>query len=152
MILPSYEGVFSSVRTIDGNICIGNMSLRKYMQKSIKPISDRNKITRVYKTCISAMLIQSDLNKWRISQLAKLDKLYINYASIRILQISKNYFIEYKKKIFPNDSHIHLRACDSTSSYHYSSPITGSKIPKWDCILNCCSDCPVMNAPFLESS
>ena len=24
--------------------------------------------------------------------------------------------------------------------------------PKWDCILNCCSDCPMMNVPFLESS
>ena len=93
MILPSYEGVFSSVRTIDGNICIGNMSLRKYMQNFIKPISDRKNITCVYKTCISAMLIQSDLNKWRISQLAKLDKLYINFALNRLLERSKNDFI-----------------------------------------------------------
>ena len=30
--------------------------------------------------------------------------------------------------------------------------MTGSKIPKWDYILNFCSDCPMMNAPFLESS
>ena len=107
MILPSYEGVFSSVRTIDGNICIGNMSLRKYMQNFIKPISDRKNITCVYKTCISAMLIQSDLNTWRISQLAKLDKLYIHFALNRLLERSKNDFIEYKKHIFPNDSHIH---------------------------------------------
>ena len=43
----------------------------------------------------------------------KLDKLYINSASIRILQRSKNYFIQYKNQIFPNNSHIFLRACDA---------------------------------------
>ena len=25
------------------------------------------------------------------------------------------------------------------------------EIPKWECMLNCCSDCPIMNAPGLES-
>ena len=55
-------------------------------------------------------------------------------------------------KIFSNDSHVHLRNCDTASLYHCPSPIIGSKIPKWDFILNVCSDCPMMNAPFLESS
>ena len=35
------------------------------------------------------MLLQSNLNKWRLSQLAKIDKLYINSVSTRILQKSK---------------------------------------------------------------
>ena len=61
------------------------------------------------------MLLQSDPNPWIISQVAKLDKLYINYASTRILERFKNDFIEYKKQIFRNDSHIHLRACDDAS-------------------------------------
>ena len=74
------------------------------------------------------MLLQSDLNKRRISQLAKLDELYINSASTRLLQISKNSFIEYKKQIFPNDSYIHLKACDAASSYHRPSPIFGYNI------------------------
>ena len=26
------------------------------------------------------------------------------------------------------------------------------RFQKWGCILNCCSECPMMNAPFLESS
>ena len=47
------------------------------------------------------MLLKLDINKWRISQLAKLDKLYINYTSTRILERPKNDFIEYKKEIFP---------------------------------------------------
>ena len=96
------------------------------------------------------LFLQSDLNKWRISQLSKLDQLYINSGSNRLLEISKNDFIEYKKQIFPNNSRIHLRSCDASSSYHCYSPITGSKIPKWECILNYCSDCQMMNAPFLE--
>ena len=96
------------------------------------------------------MLLQSDLNKWRISQLAKPDKLYINYASTRLLQGSKNDFIAYQNKIFPNNSRIHLRAGDAVSSYHCTSTMTGSNIPKWDCILNYCSDCPRMNATYLE--
>ena len=34
----------------------------------------------------------------------------------------------------------------------FQYPITGSNIPKRDCILNCFSDCPSLNAPNLESS
>ena len=59
------------------------------------------------------MLLQSDLNKWRISQVEKLDKLYINYASTILLQRSKTYFIEYMNQIFPNNSHINLIARDT---------------------------------------
>ena len=76
----------------------------------------------------------------------------MNYLSTRLLQRSKINSFEYKNQIFPNNSHIHLRACDAASSYHCTYPITGSNIPKWDCILNCCSDCTRMNAPHLESS
>ena len=98
------------------------------------------------------MLLQSDINKWMLSQLIKRDKFYINSASTRLLQKSKHYLIEYKNQIFPNNSHIHLRACDSESSYHRPYPITGSNITKWEFILNFCSDCTIMNNPNLESS
>ena len=118
MILPSSEGGFFSATTVDWKIFIGDTSLRNYMPKYIKPMSNRNKIKCGCKTCIIAVLIQLDLHKWIISQLSKLDKLYINSASTRILERSKNDFIEYKKQIFPNDSHINLKACDAASSYH----------------------------------
>ena len=95
------------------------------------------------------MLIQSDLNKLWLSQLSKLDQLYINSASSKLSQISNIYFIEYKNKIFQNNPHINLRACDDMSSYNCTSPITGSNIPKRECVLNCCSVCPGMNAPDL---
>ena len=85
-----------------------------------------------------------------LSQLTKLDKLYNNSPSARLLQGCKIDFIEYKNQIFPNNPHIHLRVCDAASSYHFISPITGSNTPKWDCILNCCSGCPRTNAPYLE--
>ena len=75
-------------------------------------MGNRNKITCGCETFTSEMLLQSDLNKWMLSQLVKLDKLYINSASTRLLQISKHYFVEYNNQIFPNNSHIHLRACD----------------------------------------
>ena len=122
------------------------------MPKYIKPISSRNNITCGCETCISAMLLQSDLNKWRLLQLAKLDKLYMNSASTRLLQRSKNDFIEYNNEVFPSNSHINLRACDSASLYHCSNPVIVSDIPTWDCILNCCYDCPRISAPYLESS
>ena len=95
------------------------------------------------------MLLQSDLNKGRLSQLAKLDKLYINSASTRILKRCKNDFIEYNNQIFTNKIHINLIACDAASSYHFTSTITGSNITKWNCILNFCSDCTRMNTPHL---
>ena len=69
---------------MDGKLCIGDASHRKYMPKYIKLTRNRNNITRGCKTCISAMILQSNLNKWRLSQLAKLDKLYINSESTRI--------------------------------------------------------------------
>ena len=98
------------------------------------------------------MILQPDLNKWSLSKLAKLDKLYINSASTRFLQRYKINFIEYKNQKFPNNSHIHLRACDAESSYHCTSPIMGPNIPKRYYILNCCSDFARTNAPYLESS
>ena len=84
--------------------------------------------------------------------MAKFYKLYINSASTRLLQISKIALIENKNQIFPNNSHINLRACDAALSYNCSSTITESNITKWDCILNLCYDCTRINAPYLESS
>ena len=87
-----------------------------------------------------------------LSQLVKLDKLYIISTSTKLLQRSKHDFISYNNQIFPNNSHINLRTCDDVSSYHYPSPITGSNIQKWDRIFDCFSGCQRMNAPYLESS
>ena len=66
------------------------------MPKNIQPTRKRNKITFGCKTVISATLIQSNINKWMLSKLAKLDKLSINSASTILLQRSNIYFIEYK--------------------------------------------------------
>ena len=98
------------------------------------------------------MLLQSDINKWRLSQFFKLDKLYINSALTRLLKISKIGLIEYNNQILPTGSRIYLRACDAESSYCCTPPITVSNILRWDCILKFCSGCPIMNAPYLESS
>ena len=140
----------SCARTVKGKVCILYKSLMKYIPKFINLVSNINNITWGCKTCISEILLQSYLNKWWLSQLAKLDKLYINSASTRLLQRSKNYFIEYKNRIFSNNSHIHLRSCDSASSYHCPYPITVPKIPEWGFIINCCSDCSRINGPYLE--
>ena len=87
------------------------------MPKYIELMSNINIIICVCETCISAMLLQSDFNKWSLSQLAKLDKLYIHSTSTRVLQRYKHDLIEYNNQIFPNKSYIQLRACDATSSY-----------------------------------
>ena len=74
------------------------------------------------------MFIQSDINKWRLSQLEKLDKLYINSESTRFLQRSRHNSIEYKNQTFTNHSHIHLRAFYSVSLFRFPYIITGSNI------------------------
>ena len=96
------------------------------------------------------MLLQYDLNKWRLIKLEKLDNLYINAASTRLLQRSKKYYIAHKNQIFPKKSQIHIRALNAAPSYYFPAPIIGSKIPKWDCKLNCCAKCTGINAPYLE--
>ena len=95
------------------------------MPKHIKTMNKRNKSTCGCEICTGSMLLQSDLNKWRLTQLEKLDKLYINAASTRILQKYKIDYIVYKNQIFPKYSQIHLRACDDSSSYHCPYPIVG---------------------------
>ena len=97
------------------------------------------------------MLLQSDLNKWRLSKFSKLDKLYINSASTIPLKKYNIDFIEYKNQRFSNNSHIYLRDCDDASLYHCTYKITVLTIPKWNFILKYCADCPGMNAPYLES-
>ena len=79
---------------MDGKVLIGDNSLMGVHDKIYKTNDQQKKTTCGCKTFISAMLLQSDLNKWRLSQLVKLDKVYINYASTRPLQISKIDLIE----------------------------------------------------------
>ena len=81
--------------------------------------------------------------------MTKIDNLYIIYASAGLLQRSNIGFTEYKNQIFTNNWHINLRACDTAPLYHCPSPITGSNITKWYSILNCCSDFPRMNDPYV---
>ena len=55
-------------------------------------------------------VLQSDINKYRLSQLAKLDKLCINYVSTRLFQRSTHDLVEDKNEIFLNNLHINLSA------------------------------------------
>ena len=64
------------------------------MPKYIRPKSYINNITCGNKTCISAMLLQSHLNKCRLLQLTKLDKLCLSSTSTRTSKISNIYFVE----------------------------------------------------------
>ena len=73
-------------------------------------MSNKNKITCVCETCISAILLQYDWNKWRLKNLAQLDELYINAASNRLLQDLRNITLNKQDQIFTNNSHIHHRA------------------------------------------
>ena len=78
--------------------------------------------------------------------------MYLNTVWTRILQRSKKEYYKYKNKIFPNNSHIYIRYFDAASSYPFPYTMTGSRIPKCDCILNCCSGFHRMKAVSLESS
>ena len=70
---------------------MGNYLLDTHLLESIrqKIMSNINNLTCVCENCTSAMLLQYYLNKFRSTQLAKLDRLHINAASTRHLQIYK---------------------------------------------------------------
>ena len=74
-------------------MCIGDTYLIKYTPKYRNPMIKINRITCGCETFISAMFLSSDLNIWWLTQLAKLDQLYINNESTSILQISNIYYI-----------------------------------------------------------
>ena len=63
IILPVSQGEFSGARHEEVRVLIGDTSLRNYMPMYIKPMSNISNITCGCETCISAMLLQSDLNK-----------------------------------------------------------------------------------------
>ena len=67
-------------------LCIGCISLQKHMPKYIKSMSNKNKFTCSCETFIITMLLESGLNKFSLSQLAKFDKVYNNSESTIILQ------------------------------------------------------------------
>ena len=63
MMLPIFQGDCFGAITVDGKVCIGDTSLRKYIPKYIKSTSNRNKNKPGWETCKGAMLLQSDINK-----------------------------------------------------------------------------------------
>ena len=69
MLPVSQDDVFAINE--DGKLCIGDLSLRNYTPKHIKPMITKNKITRRYKNYISAMLPQTDQNKWLLTKFGK---------------------------------------------------------------------------------
>ena len=87
-----------------------------------------------------------------VNIIGKIETLYINVESTRLLQISKKYYYEYKNKICKNNLQINIRYCDAESSYSFNYPMVGSKISKGDFILNCCSEFAGRKTPDLESS
>ena len=83
-----------------------------------------------------------------VDTIGKNDKLYINVPSTRLLHGSKKDNYEFNNQVFPNKPHIHIIR-DASLLYHCHSPMTELKIPKWDCILKYCSECPVIKLPYL---
>ena len=67
-ILPVSQGEIYGARNKYGRVCIGNTSLIKYTPKHTNTTIKRNRIACGCETCISAMLLQFDLNRWRLTQ------------------------------------------------------------------------------------
>ena len=60
----------------DGRVCIDGTSLIKYTPKHRNPTINRNNIICGCETCMSTILLQSDLNKWWLIQLKQLISVY----------------------------------------------------------------------------
>ena len=97
-------------------MCISDTYLINYTPKHINPLRNRINIACVCETCISDMLLQYDLNKWRLKQLSNFEKIYIYAASTRLLKISKKYDYEYNNQIFPK---IHTYISKSMMMRHH---------------------------------
>ena len=82
----------------------------------------------------------------------KLYNFYINAAPTRILHGSNEYYIECNKQKLQT---IHTYIVETEMLRHnivVHIQLQDKKIPKWNCILNCCAEYPVIKAPYLESS
>ena len=69
MISPIYQGGFFGEKYLNGKVCIGDTSLRNYTPKYTEQTININNITCGCKKIISDMLLQLDLNEWRLSLL-----------------------------------------------------------------------------------
>ena len=97
MIFLIPNGYVFFARTFYGKVFIGDTPLKKYIPKYIKPTSNINSIERGWETFISAMLLQSDINKWSLLQLEKIDKLYLILHQPEFYKYLR--FISMKKRI-----------------------------------------------------
>ena len=94
LFLPVYQGEFYSAQDEEGRLYTGDTLPRKYTPKHINSTRNINNITCVCETCIRAMFLKSDLNKLQLRLLDFFEKLYHNFATIRILQITNKYHNE----------------------------------------------------------
>ena len=67
MILPIFQGYFLLQYLLMEKYLLETRLLGSTRQNIKKPMSKNNNITCGCKTCISAMLLQSNLSKWRLS-------------------------------------------------------------------------------------
>ena len=68
LILLFYQDGFYGAYYKEYNMCIGDISSRKYMSRHIKITGNQYRVTCGYKTHIGSILLQSDLNKLQLSQ------------------------------------------------------------------------------------
>ena len=82
-------------------MCIGDTSSRKYIYRHIKTTGNRYRVTCVYKTCIGSILLQSDLNKLKVSQTC-FWKISQKISSKCLVKIMKDIYEVYRNEVYYN--------------------------------------------------
>ena len=100
--------------------------------------------------CITADLLQFSLNAWRNKHLKKLEHSMISSSRLRSHATSIDRFNKYKEQAFPNGNLVHTKVSQAAFSTMCPFPVTGIDLPKWNCVLKCCSSCPKVALPEEE--
>ena len=101
-------------------------------------------------TCISANGMHASLLAWRKRVLRKFQQECANSEGRRSYETAKSRFRRYQSECFPQDQPLHAKAKDAAMSTMCPCLPGHVDLPKWKCVLTCCSDCPSLFVPAEE--
>ena len=132
-------------------VCISYYSLRLPLPPQLRKITQRHKIMCGWEILIQNGTYQELLNHWSKRQLRYIKNHANSLTRVSVEQLNEeNIFSRYGDVVLPDREPTQPCAKYSSFANMCDFPEKYTKLPKWSCVLNCCSECPGVFVPDAE--
>ena len=121
----------SEVYDVSGRPIISDTGFRALLPSYIRPMTDKYKQMCGCEVCILAIILQNDLNSYRLTHLRRLEKSRIDVTNTS----------NYRKQIYKDGKHVHPHPKYALRLIQ-CPPVNEFQVPHMNCILRRCSQCP----------